>query len=282
MNVPFAIWVATRARRHAPIWVMFHEVAFPFHWRPVTHALLGTVTRAMARLVAGAADRVFSSIAAWGPLIQRLCPRAKKAEWLPIPSNLLEDRSIAAIRTSSGITIGHFGTYGPSTVQLLEPALISLLGASNRKAVLLGRGCVAFRDRFVAQYSSLADRLVSLGELPANELAAQLKGCDVLLQPFIDGISSRRTSVMACLSNGVPLVSNLGELSEPLWADLGCIGLAQRPNAVELITATEAILSMTPVERAAMGQRAAMEYRTRFSIENTISRLRDACPRTKA
>ena len=79
MNLPFAIWVATSActRPRTCTWVMFHEVAFPFHWRPLTHALLSVVTRTMARLIAGAAERVFSSIASWGREIRRFCPRAK-------------------------------------------------------------------------------------------------------------------------------------------------------------------------------------------------------------
>src|SRR5262249_5603390 len=74
MNLPFALWVSCRLRRIAPVWVMFHEVVFPFRWRPPTHALLGSVTRVMARLIAGAAERVFVSIPAWESLLTRLCP----------------------------------------------------------------------------------------------------------------------------------------------------------------------------------------------------------------
>ena len=74
MNLPFAAWVAARARRVAPIWVMFHEVAFPFVRRPLRHNLLAVVNRVMARAVAGAADRVLVSIPSWGQLTEPNLP----------------------------------------------------------------------------------------------------------------------------------------------------------------------------------------------------------------
>lgn len=281
MNVAFALWVAVRAQRFAPVWVMFHEVAFPIR-RPLSHAVLGVINRLMARLVAGAAERVFSSITAWEPLIQRICPGVKPIEWLPVPSNITDDPAIAAIRTTTATSIGHFGTYGQTTVKLLEPTLICLLERHDRSVVLLGRGSVGFRDQFTAHNPHLAGRLIALGELQQDELAAHLRGCDVLLQPYIDGISSRRGSTMAVLANGIPLVSNLGPLSEPFWANLGCICLASSPSPEALSAATERVLSMNPTARAAMGREAVMLYRDNFGLENTIARLRNPERRNSA
>ena len=39
MNVPFAAWVAARAKHVAPVWVMFHEVAVPARRWPPTFQL---------------------------------------------------------------------------------------------------------------------------------------------------------------------------------------------------------------------------------------------------
>ncbi len=275
MNLAFTLWVATRAQLLAPLWVMFHEVAFPFSRRPVKHALLGAVTRAMARLVAGAAERVFISTAAWAPLLNRLCPQAKPAEWLPIPSNVPDFAEVESIRSASGIVIGHFGTYGPATVGLLEPALVQLLNESQeRSTVLLGRGGLAFRDAMASRQPALGGRLVALGESTPEELAARLRGCDILLQPFIDGISSRRTSAMAGLANGVPVVTNLGELSDALWRSLGWSSLAPIPDPDALASAASAVLSHSPAERVALGEAGAALYRERFSLANTIATLR--------
>jgi glycosyltransferase involved in cell wall biosynthesis len=282
MNLPFAIWVAARAGRFAPVWVMFHEVAFPLRAWPPTHTLLGTVHRVMARLVAGAADRSFSASAAWGPLLRRLCPSARAVEWLPIPSNVPDDAEITPVRTVPGTAIGHFGTYGPATTDLLEPTLLALLSRQNRSAILLGRGGIGFRERVTARHPQLSGQLIALGELPARELTSRLRGCEVLLQPYIDGISSRRGSSMAGLANGVPLVSNLGEHSESLWKEVGCVALAQAPDSAALVAATEAILAMTPTERVIMGQQAAALYRARFGLDNTVTRLRNSLERSRA
>ncbi len=274
MNLMFASWVAARACRFAPVWVMFHEVVFPFGWWPPRHVILGAVTRVMARLVAGAADRLFSSTAAWGPLINRLCPRAKTVEWLPIPSNIPDNPGIAHVRAATGTVIGHFGTYGPATADLLNDSLVPLLNRFDRTALLLGRGAVAFREQFSARHPELAGRLIALGDLPPNELAAHIRNCDVLLQPFIDGISSRRTSAMAGLANGVPLVSNLGSLSEPLWMEAQGVQVASTPNCDALAAATEAVLALADEPRAEMGRKAAVLYRKWFSLDRTLAALR--------
>ena len=66
MNLPFAAWIAVRARRVAPIWVMFHEVAFPFVRRPLKHNVLAVVNRAMVWAVAGRLTGCWSRYRAGG------------------------------------------------------------------------------------------------------------------------------------------------------------------------------------------------------------------------
>ena len=280
MNLPFAAWVATRLRQIAPVWVMFHEVAFPFRWRPVTHALLGTATRVMARQIAGAADRVFVSVPAWGPLIKRFCPRAKPAEWLPVPCTLALDAdpaAVAAVRNQfapvSGFLVGHFGTFGKLITDLLTPAVVELLRLAPAAVVLLiGRGSIAFRERFVAAYSDLAARVHAMGELAPATVSAHLRACDLLLQPFPDGVSSRRTSAMAGLANGVPVVTNLGALSESLWAD-GGVAAAPTPDPAAVAKLAAGLLA-DPAVRAEFGRRGNALYHSRFAVKHTIDHLR--------
>lgn len=278
MNLPFAAWIAARAGRFAPIWVMFHEVAFPFRWRPLSHALLATTHRIMARLVAGAASRVLVSVPGWAPLLRRFQPRLKRIEWLPIPSNIpgAGYPHKEASSAGNGSVIGHFGTYGPAVVDLLEPALCQLLGHDeDRVALLLGRGGPAFREELIGRHPALAGRIVAPGELPAGELAIRLRSCDLLFQPFMDGISSRRTSAMAGLANGVPLVSNLGSYSESLWLGSDGVRLAPDPDSDHLVACTEQVLSLPQAEREAMGRQAANLYRQRFSLDQTLFKLRN-------
>ena len=282
MNLPFAAWCAYCLPRVASVWIMFHEVAFPLKRWPLSHCLLGITTRAMARLIAGAADRVFVSIPAWGPLLKRTCPRSKPAEWLPVPCSVATDASqaaIAAVREritpSGGHLVGHFGAFGGAAAGLLMASTIELLQLEpNTGLLLIGRDSEAFRVRLMTENPNFAMRIHATGELASKDVAAHLQACDLLLQPYPDGISSRRTSTMAGLANGVPVVTNLGELSEPLWTG-GAVVVAPVPDPA-VVARLAAKFLHNPGARAEVGRNGVELYRQRFALENTISRLRES------
>lgn len=282
MNVRFAWWVATCARRYAPVWLMVHEIVFPFAWRPLRHALLGAATALMARLVLSAAERVFVSVPAWEARIRRLCPRCPPVEWLPIPSNIgtaAEAADIAAVRgrycpEPAAALIGHFGTFGDAITTILEPAVLDLLTRRpGVRLLLIGFRSDQFRTRLVGNNPAFADRLAATGELPAHAIPAHLQACDLLLQPYPDGVSSRRTSVMTGLANAVPVVTNLGALSEPLWAT--AVGVTANPQAdpTGLADAGCELLDRAPADRADLGRQGAALYAERFSLERVLSTL---------
>lgn len=281
MNLPLAVWLNRRAARIAPLWVMFHEVAFPFSWRPLKYAVLAGVNRLMARLIAAAAARLFVSIPAWGELVRRLCPGSPPAEWLPIPSTLpttADPSAVAAVRRryapDGTVLVGHFGTYGPLIAPLLE-GVIRTVAARQPAArfLLLGRGACAFRDRLVKADPTLHERLAALAGQLTSEVAAGLNACDLLVQPYPDGVSSRRTTVMAGLANGRPVVTNLGPLSEPVWTE-GAVAAAARPDPTALADLLTHLLN-DPAARTELAARAAALYQTRFRLDHTLTRLRD-------
>lgn len=280
MNLPFATWLAARAGRVASVWVMFHEVAFPFSWRPVKHAVLAGVNRVMARLVAGAAERVLVAIPAWGRHLKRLCPSMPPAEWLPVPCNVATDADPAAVKAvrdrfaaPGGLLVGHFGTFGPPVLELVERTVVELLRLVPAATVLLvGRNGERFRDEFVKKHPELAGRLAAAGQLEPGAVAAHLRACDLLVQPYPDGVSSRRTSAMAGLANGVPVVTNLGALSEPVWVERRLVTTAD-PDPTTLARNAAALLT-DPAARAELGRRGADLYRDTFALEHTITRLR--------
>ncbi len=281
MNVPFCAWFA--ARRHDERWVFFHEVVYPWSPRaPLRHHVLAGTTRVMLRLVARAADRAFVSIPAWAEhLPSRLRPRT---EWRPVPSNLpthVPSDALARVRAElgEGLLLGHFGTFGQATAGLLERALVPLLRASTaRRALLLGRGSRAWREGLARRCPELAGQLLYRDSLAPEELAAHLSVCDVLFQPYIDGVSARRGTTMASLALGRPLVTNTGHLTEPLWRTLDAVALVEGADPAMLVAATERLLSH-PEERAALGARAAEVYRQRFSLERTLEALLGSAPR---
>ncbi|MDY7226999.1 glycosyltransferase family protein [Hyalangium rubrum] len=280
MNVPFCAWFA--ARRHEERWVFFHEVVYPWSPRaPLRHQVLAGTTRVMLRLVAGVADRAFVSIPTWAEHLP--ASLRARAEWRPVPSNLptqVPSTAVARVREElgEGPLLGHFGTYGHATAGLLERALVPLLRAdATRRVLLLGRGSHAWREGLARRSPELAGQLLSRDSLEPGALAAHLRACELLLQPYIDGVSARRGSTMASLALGRPLVTNTGHLTEPLWRTLGAVALAEGPDPVALSRAAERLLSH-PEERAALGARAAEVYRERFSLERTVESLLRPAP----
>ena len=95
-----------------------------------------------------------------------------------------------------------------------------------------------------------------------------LKASAVALQPFPDGISTRRTSAMAPLALGVPVVSTDGFLTDAVWRE-GDVVLASSGRPVELARLCLEVLSDSAKGRA-LGERGARLYRKRFALERTL------------
>lgn len=281
MNLPFCLWLAARPANEE-LWVMFHEVAFPWGWsRPLTHNVLGAVTRTMALALLSRADRALVSTASWEAMLRALPARLPPVTWLPIPSNLpveLSPTELEAARATlhsnaGGFLLGHFGTYGAPIADLLRPVALRLLAADHdRRLLLLGRRGEDFAASLAAADPSLTARLIAPGMLPEREVAARLAACDVLVQPFPDGVTTRRTSVMAGLALGVPTVTNEGPLTEPWWRETGPVELASAPAPDAIAAATERVLADGP-RRTTLGARAKETYRRELSSSCTVEKL---------
>jgi glycosyltransferase involved in cell wall biosynthesis len=272
MNLPFCLWLHCRRPRER-VWVMFHEVAFPIGRRQsLRHNILGCVTRLMAALVSRCAERCFVSTKSWAPMIWRA------SEWLPIPSNIQTEASpqaVAAVRAqyaakAGQVLIGHFGTFGDLIAPLVEAVLPRVLdGGQERAGFLIGRGSENLLPRILQTRPDLGPRLFASGPLPAGELAAHLAACDLLVQPYRDGATTRRTSLMAGLALGVPVVTTIGPLSEPFWRQERLVGLAPAESPAALAAAAEELLGDVSA-RQALGRRGQEGYRRLCSIKRTV------------
>jgi len=92
-----------------------------------------------------------------------------------------------------------------------------LRSSPDADMLLVGAGSSEYRRALVQRDRGLEGRLLAAGMLDESALALHVAACDVLVQPYPDGISSRRTTAMAALRLGVPLITTRGHLTEPLW-----------------------------------------------------------------
>lgn len=281
MNLPFAFWMYAR-RRRLDISVMFHEVFFPMGWsRPLAHNLLGVSTRVMAAMAARTARRVFVATASWESYLRRWVPQAQPIVCIPMPSTipLVEDRdAIAAVRLryqgGARPMIGHFGTYGAGIAAMLDEILPSLLDrVPDSSALLIGRASEHYRARLIGRCPRLEGRLLAVGGLSERDVSAHLSACDLMLQPYPDGITTRRTSAMAPLSHGVPVVTTSGHLTEPLWAASGAVALAPAAEPARLAAIAAGLLN-DEAARMRLGASGRALYAERFDVRHTVEALR--------
>ncbi|MCI0400645.1 MAG: glycosyltransferase family 4 protein [Gammaproteobacteria bacterium] len=282
MNVPFCLWLFLRRRRD-PIWVMFHEVAYPLsRTQLLKHNVLGVVNRLMAFLVTRAAAKVFVSIPAWEWALRRIAPRRQSLHWLPVPSNMpavVDPTEAAAIRAQiapdpATVVVGHFGTFGSHVAPMLKAILTPLLeGDARCVGLLLGRGGDQFANAMTKSRPNLHGRLIAPGILSPEGIAVHLAACDVLVQPYPDGVSSRRTSMMTGLALGLPIVTTKGPLTEPLWQESRAVVLAPVQALSAFIRAADHLLTH-PQDRAALRERAAALYAEKFALAHTLRALR--------
>jgi glycosyltransferase involved in cell wall biosynthesis len=277
-NLPLCLWL--RSRRRDSLWVMFHEVAYPSGagYSLAEHAL-AFVTRTMAAIVGGAAERVFVSIPAWRTLVESLVSPRAPIVWLPVVSSVPvadDPMGTAEVRSRIGDghpIVGHLGTYGGLIRPLLSACVPALLASTDSRLLLLGRGGESMRDEFALRHPGLAGRIHAPGQLPAEALSRHVTACDVMLQPYPDGVSTRRTTAMVALSHGRPTVTTTGRLTEPLWSESGALVLTPADHAFDLAAVTASLLA-DPARLLQLAGRARSLYTERFDLAHTIETLR--------
>jgi glycosyltransferase involved in cell wall biosynthesis len=285
-NRSFCTWVRRRVSRGTDVRIMFHEPYLYLQWRP-DHMLTALAQRSMARTLLegerGLTPTVYFSTDAWRRYLVRYGPVAVAAAiTLPIPSSIPCANEPAAVRAARDVfsgaqyLIGHFGTYGRHVAPLLRRIVDALLSSDSRIAMLcVGAGSDSFAEQFVAGHPAYRGRVIGGGRTSARDTSLALQACDVLVQPYPDGVTTRRTSVMAGLANACAVVTCGGPLTEPIWRETSCVSLAQSPATM---AHTARVLLEDEDARASLRARARSTYAATFDVQHTIAALRSAAP----
>jgi glycosyltransferase involved in cell wall biosynthesis len=278
MNLPFCLWLYSI--RRAGLTVMFHEVAFPIGpAQPLRHNLLGAVTKLMAWLVCRSATRIMVASARWQEMLSQLGATAP-ISWIPVPSNIAVVENAAATASwrgrftkASGLLMGHFANYSDYSVERLSQIISVLLGEHRELSLLLlGANSQEFRRRLLSENLHMASRVHATGALAAQELSWALAACDLMVQPYPDGVSTRRTSTSALLAHGRAIVTTNGIATEPLWHESGAVAMAPADTPGRLRDVINQMILNDAMRRR--HQRAAqMLYDDRFALRHTLAAL---------
>jgi glycosyltransferase involved in cell wall biosynthesis len=93
----------------------------------------------------------------------------------------------------------------------------------------------------------------------------------VLLQPYQDGVSGRRTTTISALEHGIPVATTCGELSEPFWAGSQAVETVPAGDPASLAAAVSRLLD--PTRNAAARAAARRLYKERFQPSVALAPL---------
>jgi glycosyltransferase involved in cell wall biosynthesis len=171
--------------------------------------------------------------------------------------------------------VGHFGTYGDLVLATLRPALEEILERrADVRLCLLGAGSDHAAAAIAAHDPSVSRRVIGMGYQASGDIAAFLQACDGVVQPYADGASGRRTTLMAALANGVAVVTNRGQATEEVWAQSGGVLIAPRSTPSAMGDAVAALLDDN-ARRSEVARRGRSLYDRCFAIEHTVRTLLD-------
>ena len=185
--------------------------------RDVKSLLMGGWQRFQLGALLLLADSSFASIEAWAATLSRirrttLLPSGStlpdaRAERDPVRAELgVADRFVVATLTTGHPS--HLTSYVASSLRLI---------AGERPTTFLQLGA---KVNPVAHIPAEVP-LITPGRLPAERLAAYVAAADLMLTPFTDGVSTRRTSFTAGLQQGVAVVGTSGVSTDSMLRSAG-------------------------------------------------------------
>lgn len=270
VNLPFCWWLARRAKAGDRIEVMFHEIAQGFRGKPWQY-LIAAAQRGMVVTLLQAAERVWVSTPTWEKYLRPLNLSGKPIRWLPVPSTV---PSLPQAVVAADCDFGHFSTYTAKTAPLLVPLLTEILKSRPASTFrLIGAGSDRFLSSFIRIHPEWRGLLTATGTAPIVDVRGHIQRCAIMLQPFAGGITARNTSVLACLANGRPTVTNSGELTEPFWAESGAIILA--PSSSDACRLSQEACSLIDDEarQFSVAERANILYNDIFAVRHAVDAL---------
>ena len=185
---------------------------------------------------------------------------------IPVASNIVPVAvSRQAARQSLGIrgefVVGLFGTAHPSRDHSYSEAAIRGLAEQHRasRIIILNLGAGAPAPEVPA-----AVAVRTPGALDPRDLSLHLRAVDLLLLPLKDGLTTRRTTMMAGLAHGLPVLGLQSAVTDRI--------LIEHPEALWLVTAGDhqafaaaAINLAADVNRLrTMGEAARLLYERAF------------------
>ena len=244
----------------------FHELYVPFN-RSVKRNLAALWQRAAAVLLACGSRALSVTASEWQRRLRTMGIR-KRIHVIPVGSNIPLATIDEAHRTrlrrqllgeSEGLLVAGFGARHDRDIPAALYALQQLKRERPAKLVWIGGGSVGERERMSIEEAMRLNGLEEddvnwTGQLPHFEVSRLLGVCDLMMLPFVDGVSTRRTSAVTALQHGLPLLTTRGTRQEP-WFVHGESVYSVPAGDAQALADGLLELARRPAFRARLGER---------------------------
>jgi len=278
-GIPFAVNLLPallRAVYDIRVAANFHELYIPFG-QTLKRDVGSAWQRAMALLMASTSNAVSVTAAEWQRRLRRMGIN-KHIELIPVGSNIPlatfneEDRCQVRRRffaNEEGILVACFGASHDRDLKAVLHGLARLKREGPAKLVWIGGGDPDQERSSSIERAMVANGLtpndvVWTGVLPHPEVSRMLNACDVMMLPFIDGVSTRRTSAVTAFQHGLPLLTTRGNEIEPWFVHGQSVFLVPIGDAKALGEGL-AELGGSPELRDRLARGARKAYETYFA-----------------
>jgi glycosyltransferase involved in cell wall biosynthesis len=201
-----------RARKSLISLIVHESYVPPLNWR---WTVMGAWQRRQLRILHRSADLIFTPVQPLAEELRDLRPE-RPVVHLPVGSNVPDMRHCRNSERDrleidqDALVIAAFGTDHPSRRIDDVAAAANAAADRDRKVVVLNLGAGAPPICDVRE----SVRLIEPGWLEAPVVARHLATADLFVAPFVDGVSTRRTTLMAALQHGLPVVGTDGRLTD--------------------------------------------------------------------
>ena len=256
--------IKTRLSRRRPLIALFVHESYVSGRRNWRWTLMSFWQRLQLIALRAASDVQLCSIEAWGDRLRRMPPWTP-VHHLPVSSNFPDARSArseqrAALGVEANtIVLACFGMHHVGRLSGHVLAAAEAIEATGRSVHLLDLGTgEPGRD---VQGGLTIHRP---GFLAEDDAARMLAAADVFLAAYADGVSTRRTTVMAALQHGLPVVGTLGPLTDRVLREAaGALELAPVDDSAAFADRALA-LAEDDEHREAVGAAGRALFESRF------------------
>lgn len=270
-------WFEKKKSDGFEIWVMIHELHPKFKLKHIRKWL--KYKKSLKAFIKHA-DHVLVTNNLWSDRLAKITKSKQKLTFVPVsttipvtadPQNSFNLKK-SFIERDDQIIIGSFGSFNDPKILFEYDQVMPKILRNNPDVIWLslGRESEDFCKHFKKVHPEVADQIAYTGELNLEALSAHISACDILFQPYPDGVSTKRSSLMAGLAHGKPIVTSYGKNTGEIWNQEQILLMGDTKHPESMYILLDQLLQDKDLQLR-LSQKSSQFYIEHFSLQHTVS-----------